>query len=91
MLCQHALVRALVRRYPATVFVVLVVAFSWSVWVPRALVSEGLLSARWPIVLGAYWTYMPAVAAVIKAAIVGRGAMRELGARLVSWRVRSWW
>jgi uncharacterized protein len=60
-----------VRRYPATVFVVLVFAISWSVWVPRALVSEGLLSTRWPIALGAYWTYMPAVAAVITAALVG--------------------
>jgi hypothetical protein len=73
------------------VFVALVFAFGWSVWVPRALVSQGLLSARWPIAIGAYWTYMPSVAAVITAALTGRGALRELGARLVRWRVRWWW
>jgi uncharacterized protein len=80
-----------VRRYPATAFVVLAYAITWSVWVPRALASQGLLSARWPIALGAYWTYGPAVAAVITAALAGRGALRELGARLVRWRLRWWW
>jgi membrane protease YdiL (CAAX protease family) len=80
-----------VRGYPATVFVVLAFAITWSVWVPRALVSQGLLTARWPIALGAYWTYGPAVAAVITAGLVGRDALRELGARLIRWRVRWWW
>jgi membrane protease YdiL (CAAX protease family) len=80
-----------VRGYPATVFVVLAFAITWSVWVPRALVSHGLLTARWPIALGAYWTYGPAVAAVITAGLVGRDALRELGARLIRWRVRWWW
>ena len=73
------------------VFVLLAFALSWSVWVPRALVSQGLLAARWPMVLGAYWAWLPAVAAVITAALAGRGALRELGARLVRWRVRWWW
>jgi uncharacterized protein len=80
-----------VRGYPATVFVVLAFAITWSVWVPRALVSQGLLTARWPIALGAYWTYGPAVAAVITAGLVGRDALRELGASLIRWRVRWWW
>jgi membrane protease YdiL (CAAX protease family) len=84
-------VRDVVRRHPATVFVLLAFALSWSIWVPRALVSQGLLAARWPMILGAYWAWLPAVAAVITAALAGRGALRELGARLVRWRVRWWW
>jgi hypothetical protein len=35
--------RALVRSHPGTVFVLLAYALTWSVWVPRALVSlDGL-------------------------------------------------
>jgi uncharacterized protein len=83
--------RAVVQRHPATVFVLLTFALTWSVWVPRALVSQGLLTARWPMILGSYWVYMPAVAAVVTAALAGRGALRELGSRLVRWRVRWWW
>lgn len=83
--------RTVVGAHPATVFVVLAFALTWSVWVPRALVSQGLSNARWPMVVGPYWAWMPALAAVITAALIGRGALRELGSRLVRWRVRWWW
>jgi len=81
----------MVRRHPATVFVLLTYAITWVVWVPRALVSQGLLTATWPVALGAFWTYGPALAAVTTAALAGRQALREMGSRLVRWRVRWWW
>jgi membrane protease YdiL (CAAX protease family) len=84
-------VRALVRRHPGSVFVLLAYALTWSVWVPRALVSQGWLTAQWPMIVGPYWSVGPAVAAVITASVAGRGALRELGSRLVRWRVRWWW
>ena len=83
--------RAAVRRHPATVFVLLAFVLTWSVWVPRALVSQGLMTARWPEILGGFWAYGPAAAAVITAALAGRGALRDLGARLTRWRVPWWW
>ena len=83
--------RRAVRRHPARVFVLLAYVLTWSVWIPRALVSQGVLTARWPMILGDYWAWGPALAAVITAALAGRGALRELGGRLVRWRVRWWW
>jgi membrane protease YdiL (CAAX protease family) len=83
--------RTVVRRHPGTVFVLLAFVTTWSVWVPRALVSQGLLDAHWPMIWGASWAYGPAAAAVITAALAGRGALRGLGARLIRWRVPWWW
>jgi membrane protease YdiL (CAAX protease family) len=62
------------------------------VWVPRALASQGLLASDLPIVVGQAWSWGPAVAALLAAAITGgRAAVRELGARLVRWRVGWPW
>ena len=36
--------RPLARRFPVTTFVVLALVITWSVWVPRALVSQGHLA-----------------------------------------------
>jgi membrane protease YdiL (CAAX protease family) len=73
-------------RRPIVLCVVLVYAFTWVVWVPRA--------AGVPVgVVGQLWTWMPAVAAVVAAALTGgRTALRDLGSRLVRWRVGwGWW
>lgn len=84
--------RRLARRFPVTTFVVLAFGITWSVWVPRALVSQGHLDSRWPTTLGEFWTYGPAVAAVLAAWLVGgRAGLGELGARLRRWRVGGRW
>jgi uncharacterized protein len=58
---------------------------TWVVWVPRA--------AGIPVgIVGQLWTWAPAVAALIAAALAdGRPTVRELGARLVRWRVGWRW
>jgi membrane protease YdiL (CAAX protease family) len=82
----------LVRRYPVTVFFVLAYAITWLVWVPRALVSAGYLDSELPLAIGDFWTYAPAIAAVLSAALVGgRAGLRELGSRLIRWRVGVRW
>jgi membrane protease YdiL (CAAX protease family) len=55
------------------------------VWVPRA--------AGAPLgVAGQAWTWAPAIAALLAAALTGgRTALRDLGARLVRWRVGWQW
>jgi uncharacterized protein len=67
------------------VFVVVTFAVTWVVWVPRALGAQ--LG-----VVGQLWTWMPALAALACAALMyGRAGVRDLGRRLVLWRVRWWW
>ena len=75
----------LMRRHPLVTFFLLVFILTWVVWVPRA--SGAPLG-----VLGQAWTWIPAIAALLAAALTGgRGALRELGSRLVRWRVGWQW
>jgi uncharacterized protein len=73
------------RGHPLVIFFVLAFAITWVVWVPRA--------AGVPLgILGQVWTWIPALAALLTAALTGgRGAVRDLGARLVRWRVGWQW
>jgi membrane protease YdiL (CAAX protease family) len=73
------------KRHPLVTFFLLVFILTWVVWVPRA--SGAPLG-----VLGQAWTWIPAIAALLAAALTGgRGALRELGSRLVRWRVGWQW
>jgi membrane protease YdiL (CAAX protease family) len=75
----------LMRRHPLVTFFLLVFILTWVVWVPRA--------SGTPLgVVGQAWTWIPAIAALLAAALTGgRGALRELGSRLVRWRVGWQW
>jgi uncharacterized protein len=74
-----------VSRHPLVVFFVLAFVLTWVVWVPRA---AGLPMG----VVGQLWTWVPAVAAVLAAALTGgRADVRRLLARLLRWRVGWWW
>jgi uncharacterized protein len=80
------------RRHPVATFFALAFGLTWLVWVPRAAVSQGRLAAEWPVFLGRVWTYGPALAALLAAALTGgRPALRDLGARLGRWRVGWRW
>ncbi len=80
-----------IRRHPLVTFFLLAFAITWVVWVPRAA-SQGLWASDWPSVLGQAWTWAPAIAALLAAALTGgRDALRELGVRLVRWRVGWQW
>ena len=82
----------LLRRHALTTFFVLAFGITWLVWVPRAATMHGLVAADWAVVVGRGWTYIPALAALLAAAITGgRPAVRDLGARLGRWRVGWWW
>jgi membrane protease YdiL (CAAX protease family) len=81
-----------IRRHPLVTFYLLAFGITWVVWVPRAAATQGLLTSDLPIVVGQVWTWVPAVAAILAAALTGgRDAVRELGARLVRWRVGWQW
>jgi membrane protease YdiL (CAAX protease family) len=75
----------LIRRHPVVTLFVLAYGLSWAVQIPRAL---GVLQGSgWRAVVWA-----PAVAAILAAALTGgRAAVRDLGERLVRWRVGWQW
>src|SRR5829696_3617495 len=74
-----------IRSRPLVAFFVLAFAITWAVWVPRAAgVPMGAV--------GQLWTWVPAAAALLAAALTGgRAAVGDLGARLVRWRVGWRW
>src|SRR5215207_11141097 len=73
------------RTHPLVTFFLLAFGLTWVVWVPRA--------AGAPLgVVGQAWTWAPAVAALLAAALTGgREALGDLGSRLVRWRVGWQW
>jgi membrane protease YdiL (CAAX protease family) len=74
-----------IKRHPLVTFFLLAFGITWIVWVPRA--------AGVPVgVVGDAWTWTPAIAALLAAALTGgRAAVRDLGARLVRWRIGWQW
>jgi uncharacterized protein len=74
-----------IRSRPLIAFFMLAFGITWAVWVPRAVgIPVGAV--------GQLWTWVPAVVALLAAALTGgRGALRDLGARLVRWRVGWRW
>jgi uncharacterized protein len=84
--------RALVSRHPVVAFFVAAYVVTWIVWLPRALVDQGLLDWTWPGVVGRGWSYGPAMAALLVAWLVaGRAGLAELWAGLRRWRVGWHW
>ncbi|HEX7209444.1 MAG TPA: hypothetical protein VF241_00860, partial [Propionibacteriaceae bacterium] len=72
------------RRHDVLVFMLAALILTWVVWVPRAMGAQ-------VGVIGQLWTWIPAMTALGCAALLyGRAGVRDLGRRLVLWRVR-WW
>jgi uncharacterized protein len=76
-----------VRRWPVPTFFVLAFVITWMVWIPRAFDID------WAVGVGTFWTYAPAVAALVTAVIVGgRPELRQLLSGLDKWRIgRTWY
>jgi uncharacterized protein len=74
-----------IRQHPLITFYVLAFGLTWVVWLPRALGADfGLV--------GRAWTWAPAIAALLAAALTGgRLAVSEWASRIVRWRVRWYW
>jgi membrane protease YdiL (CAAX protease family) len=80
-----------VRRHPLACFFVLAYVLSWSYWLPLAFTGQIVMPGsgnptHFPGLLG------PALAALaITAVTQGRGGLRDLGRRMVRWRVGWRW
>jgi membrane protease YdiL (CAAX protease family) len=82
-------------RRPLVTFFALALVLTWVVWVPRAFASHGVIrggAAEVVTALASAWTWMPAIAALLTAALAGgRPAVRAWLCRLGRWRVGVRW
>lgn len=75
---------AAVRRHPLGAFYLLTFALSWAYWVSDAL--AGGHRSHFPGLLG------PAIAAIVITGLTrGRAGLRDLGSRMLRWRVPARW
>lgn len=83
---------AFVRKHPLITFFTLAYTFTWLRWLPEAAAGRGLIDFQTPSALVLLAGYGPALAAVLVTALVSGGAgLKDLGARLVRWRVAPVW
>lgn len=82
----------MIKKYALVIFFLLAYLFTWSNWLPQALVSRGIVSMQVPGFLALLAGYGPALAAIIVASLAyGRQGLRELFGRLLRWRVAIQW
>jgi membrane protease YdiL (CAAX protease family) len=85
-------IKNFVKRNPLFSMYLIMFALAWSVMIPQALYSQGLLSAPLPMWLELLTGWAPGIAAVAVASIVaGRAGVRELLGRFRVWRVGVQW
>lgn len=84
--------RAFIKRNPLTSMYLIMFTLAWSIMIPQALYSQGILSAPLPEFLEILTGWAPGIAAVLVAALVAGGAgVRELLRGFLVWRVGARW
>jgi len=84
--------KAFVKRHQLISMYILLFVLAWSVLIPQALYSQGLLSAPLPTFLEILIGWAPGIAAlVVNAMVIGRSGVRELLQRFLVWRVGMQW
>lgn len=75
--------KTLIKRYPLIAMYIIMFVIAWSVMVPQALYSQGLLSSPLPVWLELLTGWAPGIA--------GREGVRKLLGRFLIWRVGFHW
>ena len=84
--------KVFIKRQPLISMYIIMFVMAWSVMVPQALYSQGLLSAPLPMWLELLTGWAPGIAAVLVSAVIaGRSGVRELLGRFLIWRVGLQW
>lgn len=81
------------KLHPLAAYFLLTFLFSWSVFIPLALIKHGLIQVTIPFSIYYTAAFGPLLAALITAGLVrGRVGVKELLGRMVQWRARPiWW
>lgn len=84
--------KAFVKRNPLISMYVIMFMIAWSVMIPQALYSQGIISAPLPIFLEILTGWAPAIAAIVVSAVIaGRAGIAELLGHFRIWRVGVQW
>ncbi|HEX2990069.1 MAG TPA: CPBP family intramembrane glutamic endopeptidase [Anaerolineales bacterium] len=85
-------VRAFIKRHSLLSMYLVMFALAWSVMIPQALYTQGILSAPLPSFLEILTGWAPGIAAfVVSAVVAGRAGVRDLLGRFLIWRVGVQW
>src|SRR5574341_495769 len=84
--------KAFVKRHQLISMYILLFVMAWSVMIPQALYSQGLLTIPIPAFFELLTGWAPGIAAVVVTALVaGRVGVRELFKRFLIWHVGVQW
>ena len=84
--------KAFIKRQPLISMYILMFVLAWSVMVPQALYSQGVISAPLPVFIELLVGWAPGIAAVIVSAVIaGHEGVRKLLSRFLIWRVGLPW
>lgn len=81
-----------IKRNPLLSIYIIMFTIAWSVMIPQALFSQGIISVQLPEILEIFTGWSPAFAALIVSGILaGRSGIREVFGRFLIWRVGFRW
>ena len=84
--------KVLVKSNPLLLMYLIMFTLAWSIMIPQALYSQGVLSAPLPEILEILTGWAPAMAAIlVSAALAGRAGVSGLMRRFLIWRVGIQW
>lgn len=83
---------AFIRRNPLISMYIIMFILAWSIMIPQALYSQGILSAPLPGIFEVLTGWAPGIAAILVSAILaGRAGVRGLMGRFLIWKVGVRW
>ena len=84
--------RLFIKRNPLLSMYIIMFTIAWSIMIPQALYSQGILSTPLPGFLEILTGWTPAIAAIIVSAVLaGRSGVRALFGRFLIWKVGAPW
>src|SRR5215218_3506764 len=82
---------SLVKRHPIITFFVLTYVFTWAIESPLVFLTDSVTAIQGLVIRILASNVPSAVAIVLTAIVLGRGALRKLLSRLLIWRVDPRW
>jgi membrane protease YdiL (CAAX protease family) len=80
-----------VKRHPIITFFVLTYALTWAIESPLVFLTDSVTATQGLVLVILASNVPSAVAIVLTAVVLGRGALRKLLGRLLIWRVSPFW
>src|SRR5215217_1387334 len=82
---------SLVKRHPIITFFVLTYALTWAIESPLVFLTDSVTATQGLVLVILASNVPSAVAIVLTAVVLGRGALRKLLGRLLIWRINPFW